>query len=236
MSWKAAVLALAIGAGSFSWQAQRGLIELDGGQALAATAAPKKLAQSPLNPAAFIASPIGQGPSYGGFSPTGGAGSNAPETGFARPDGAPNGKSGGPAKGDASPTQPDRTGSRIIETPTAPESVTGPGQGTLGLPTNQFASPTPSGTEQSGGTGGASGLGGGGSPGFAFVPQPPGGGFLLPAAEIQPTVPQTDPTTPAISAIPEPSTWALFILGFFAIGHGMRRMHLSSPRKTSAAR
>jgi hypothetical protein len=43
-------------------------------------------------------------------------------------------------------------------------------------------------------------------------------------------------TTPPInSAVPEPSTWAMMLLGFFGIGGAMRKLRLSQPRRCSMA-
>jgi hypothetical protein len=54
---------------------------------------------------------------------------------------------------------------------------------------------------------------GSGDPGGGFIPG--GGSRLLP--------PSGPPDPPLTSGIPEPATWAMMILGFFAVGWAMRR-------------
>lgn len=74
------------------------------------------------------------------------------------------------------------------------------------------------------------GLPGGPAGGFApfglpFAPPGgPGDGFI-PGGGTPPFVPP--PTNPPVSAVPEPGTWMVLILGFFAVGWAMRhRAHL----------
>lgn len=55
-----------------------------------------------------------------------------------------------------------------------------------------------------------------GEPGGGFIPGGGGGGGGL----IPPVLP---PDPPLTSAVPEPATWAVMILGFFAVGWAMRR-------------
>ncbi len=62
--------------------------------------------------------------------------------------------------------------------------------------------------------GGGGGFGGGGGGGPPFIPDPDFSGPVhLPLP----------PLGPIISAVPEPGTWAVMILGFFAVGAAMRR-------------
>ena len=60
-----------------------------------------------------------------------------------------------------------------------------------------------------------------GGPGDGFIPGPGGPGG--------PGVPPTGP----VSAVPEPGTWAVLILGFFAIGWAMRRRAQLRPGLTA---
>jgi len=219
MTWKSTALAVIVIAGSFSWQSQRGLIVLDGGQALTA-AAEVQTPNSTLDPSDFTAGSPGGAPSLAGFSPRIGGRSDSPANGFVPTTIAPdNGDSVRPSADSTAPDS-DRIGSRIIEAPTAPEQAPGLGLGT----------PVPStGLVDAGFTGdangsGSAGLGGGGS-GFGLVPQPPGGGFLFPTDDPDEgtAITPPDPTSPVVSAVPEPSTWAMLILGFFVVGVGMRR-------------
>ena len=66
-----------------------------------------------------------------------------------------------------------------------------------------------------GGTGGGPGGGGGGGGGVIITPPP---------------------VPPVINAVPEPSTWALLILGFGAIGASIRRANVTSRRAKLCAR
>ncbi len=51
-----------------------------------------------------------------------------------------------------------------------------------------------------------------GGPGDGFIPGGPGGPPFVPP-----------PTNPPVSGVPEPGTWVVLILGFFAVGWAMRR-------------
>jgi hypothetical protein len=70
------------------------------------------------------------------------------------------------------------------------------------------------------------GPGGGGFPGV-FIPGGGGGGILIPPPAVNPPV--TPPITPPIvippttSGVPEPSAWAMMLLGFLLIGGVLRR-------------
>ena len=95
-------------------------------------------------------------------------------------------------------------------------------------------------------TGGAPGAGG--APGDPagdplgdrfFAPSGPGGGpAFLPASfgpppngppPNGPIPPVIDPIIPGAGAVPEPATWAMLILGFFAVGAAMRRRERRKP-------
>ena len=52
----------------------------------------------------------------------------------------------------------------------------------------------------------------------------PEGGFIPGTAPLAPP-----PTGPILSAVPEPATWAVMILGFFAVGAAMRRRGRKRP-------
>lgn len=60
-----------------------------------------------------------------------------------------------------------------------------------------------------------------GGPGDSFVPGGPGGPPFVP------------PPTGPVSAVPEPGTWAVLILGFFAVGWAMRRRAQMRPGLTA---
>jgi len=92
----------------------------------------------------------------------------------------------------------------------------------------------PTGNAQSGMAGGTSGSGlpvdppiaGGGGPGYLPLPtfgsgSGGGGGFFLPNLPPEVT-PSSPPSLPPVGAVPEPSTWALFILGFGLVGAALR--------------
>lgn len=72
-------------------------------------------------------------------------------------------------------------------------------------------------------------IGGGGGVVFPGIPGAPGGGggVVLPPPAIGPPV--TPPVTPPVvvppqtGSVPEPSTWAMMLLGFAIIGRGLRR-------------
>ncbi len=62
----------------------------------------------------------------------------------------------------------------------------------------------------------------GGDPDF-FAPFFPGSQPSYPAVFPGPALAPTPPSDPIISAVPEPATWAMMILGFFAVGAAVRR-------------
>lgn len=66
---------------------------------------------------------------------------------------------------------------------------------------------------------------GGGTPGF-IVPVGPGSG---PPPECCDPDPPVDPKPPVVPAVPEPSTWAMMLLGFFMLGSALR----ARPRKVA---
>ena len=74
------------------------------------------------------------------------------------------------------------------------------------------------GTPVSGGGGSGGGFPGGGGPGAG---NPPGG-----------TPPTGTPPTPG--PVPEPSTWALLIIGFFSVGAALRKRRVSFTRALNA--
>jgi hypothetical protein len=76
-------------------------------------------------------------------------------------------------------------------------------------------------------TGGNASGGGGGPPVFSEIPTPGGGG-----GAIVPPVITTTEVPPPSSAVPEPGSWALMLLGFAMTGLALRRDRLTA---TSAA-
>jgi len=67
-------------------------------------------------------------------------------------------------------------------------------------------------------------------PGLLFVPSPPGGLIgTTPGTPGDPDNPgpenpgPTDPGAPPVSAVPEPETWALLLMGFLVVGTALRR-------------
>jgi hypothetical protein len=68
---------------------------------------------------------------------------------------------------------------------------------------------------------------GGGSPGGGFpgilLPGGGGGGIVIPPPAITPPVTPVVPVTPVTPGIPEPSTWAMMLLGFAMIGSAVAR-------------
>ena len=67
----------------------------------------------------------------------------------------------------------------------------------------------------------------GGDPGF-FAPFVPGSQPGYPGVFAGPAL-VPPPSDPIISAVPEPATWAMMILGFFAVGVAVRRRALKQP-------
>ena len=68
----------------------------------------------------------------------------------------------------------------------------------------------------------AGGGGGGGPPNLSNIPLPGGGGGGIFAPPVITTATPEVPQTP-VSAVPEPMTWTMMILGFALIGGAMRR-------------
>lgn len=68
--------------------------------------------------------------------------------------------------------------------------------------------------------------------GSAFLPSEPGaGGFILPPAgqtAVNPPPPTSLPGEPEVPAVPEPSTWAIMIIGFAMCAAAMRRRKASA--------
>lgn len=73
----------------------------------------------------------------------------------------------------------------------------------------------------------------GGAGGGGFIVAPPGGGTpggggigILPPTPLPtstpPVIPTPTPTTPPVSAIPEPATWLMLIIGFGLVGRALR--------------
>ncbi len=92
------------------------------------------------------------------------------------------------------------------------------------------------------------GTGGPSAPGGGIIVPPPSGGIFIPLPVAPPPgggeegegdsgvvdpesplppVPPAPPPPPPVSAIPEPGTWAMIILGLFGIGFAMRRSNAS---------
>ena len=89
-----------------------------------------------------------------------------------------------------------------------------------GAPSGPVAiSPPPGGT--------IGGPGGGGFPGV-FVPGGGGGGVIIPPPAVNPPVTPPVVTPPTTSGVPEPSTWAMMLLGFLLIGTAARRSQARS--------
>jgi hypothetical protein len=72
-------------------------------------------------------------------------------------------------------------------------------------------------------TGGNASGGGGGSPVFSEIPTPGGGG-----GAIVPPIITTAEVPPPSSAVPEPGSWALMLLGFAMTGLALRRDRLTA--------
>jgi len=71
--------------------------------------------------------------------------------------------------------------------------------------------------------------GSGSPPGVALVGSPGGGGPGAPGAPGVPGTPETPLNPDVPSAVPEPATWMMMLLGFGVIGSSMRRRRHSLP-------
>jgi PEP-CTERM motif len=79
--------------------------------------------------------------------------------------------------------------------------------------------------------GGGGGGGGGGPPILPGIPPPGGGGgVLIPP----PIVTEVVPPPPVTSAVPEPASWAMMLLGFAMLGSFLRRQKGAGPRVASS--
>lgn len=116
-----------------------------------------------------------------------------------------------------------------------PQIVLGEFPAGIATPVGSFApAPLPAFFPGVGGGGGSGGLviggggGGGGGGGTGVVtptPTPTPGVTPTPTPTVTPTPTPTvtPPVTPPVGAIPEPSTWLMFIIGFGIVGGAMRR-------------
>lgn len=135
-------------------------------------------------------------------------------------------KAASPALLSVTPELPSPDGRLILDNPALATALAPPAlAGTLGLPV--LAGPPEGGFGEGGGFGG----GGGGLIGI------PGGGVAPPGSVTPPggatppgdgTIPPANSPPLPVSAVPEPSTWMMMILGFGAIGFSLRRKRQSS--------
>ena len=132
-------------------------------------------------------------------------------------------------------TKPGRPSERVLSNVRDRDPPLGdPGADDPGLPVTpeDVAALTPPADGAAPGEGGGFGLpGGGGGPSFAPFSGPGGDPGFLPGGGLAPLTPPPGtpppgtppPSGPGISAVPEPATWAMMIIGFFSVGAAVRR-------------